>query len=151
MADKAGGHVRAGPDVSAACFEVPSAYEITARGRKLIGSAQSRRSGYVLQHGSLPLVGDIGRLVDILVLSDVERALLRQELTGRAGTLAQALGVGEDSEVVQFERVASSLCVGFRNVLNLSLQSGQPSAGELRRAAQLIREQFGNPQWTYHR
>ena len=41
--DKAAGTVRAGPNVSAACFEVPSAYEITAGGRKLLGSAQSRR------------------------------------------------------------------------------------------------------------
>jgi hypothetical protein len=105
----------------------------------------------VLQHGSLPLVGDIGRLVDILVLSDAERALLRQELTGRAGTLAQALNVGDESEMVQFEPVARSICMGFRSVLNLSLEPGQPSAGELRRAAELIREQFGNPQWTNHR
>ena len=31
-ADKAPGDIRAGPDVSAACFEAPSAYEITAGG-----------------------------------------------------------------------------------------------------------------------
>ncbi len=36
-ADKAAGSVRAGPDVSAACFEVPSAYEITARGPQTAG------------------------------------------------------------------------------------------------------------------
>ena len=77
--------------------------------------------------------------------------MLRQELTGRAGTLAQALNVGKENEMVQFEPVARSLCVGFRTVLNLTLDPGQPSAGELRRAAELIREQFGNPQWTHHR
>ena len=43
-ADKASGDTRVGTDVSAACFEVPSAYEITASGRKLLGSAQSRRA-----------------------------------------------------------------------------------------------------------
>ena len=39
-AEEAPGSNRAGPDVSAACFEVPSAYEITAGGRKILGSAR---------------------------------------------------------------------------------------------------------------
>jgi lipoate-protein ligase A len=149
--DKAGGGVRAGPDVSAACFEVPSAYEITAGGRKLIGSAQSRRAGYVLQHGSLPLIGDIGRLVDVLALPPAQATELRHELVSRAATLAEALGVAEDSPMVQFEYVTQALCRGFSATLNLALRPAQPSPDELRRAAQLIREQFANPAWTEHR
>src|SRR5579875_2954295 len=39
---------------SAACFDAGSAYEVAVGGRKLIGSAQVRRWGAVLQHGSLP-------------------------------------------------------------------------------------------------
>ena len=53
-ADKAPGSVRVSKDVSAACFEAPSAYEITAGPRKLMGSAQSRRAGYVLAPCSRP-------------------------------------------------------------------------------------------------
>src|SRR3972149_8392190 len=37
------------------CFEVPSDYEIALGGKKLVGSAQARRKGGLLQHGSLPL------------------------------------------------------------------------------------------------
>ena len=48
------------------CFEVPSDYEITLHGKKIIGSAQARRKGGVLQHGSLPLFGDIARITEIL-------------------------------------------------------------------------------------
>ncbi|MEP7357949.1 MAG: lipoate--protein ligase family protein, partial [Anaerolineales bacterium] len=52
------------------CFEVPSNYEITAglggQPRKLLGSAQVRKRGVVLQHGTLPLHGDISRIVDTL-------------------------------------------------------------------------------------
>ena len=103
-ADKAPATVRVGVDVSAACFEVPSAYEITAGGRKLMGSAQSRRAGYVLQHGSLPLVGDITRLIDVLVLEPDEAESLRHELAARACTLAAALGVTDDSADVTFSR-----------------------------------------------
>lgn len=151
IADKAGGDVRAGRDVSAACFEVPSAYEITAGGRKLIGSAQSRRAGYVLQHGSLPLVGDIGRLVDVLALDSAVAARLRRQLTGRACTLADALNLPPDAPQLRFETVAQALLEGFASLLNLDFKLGQPSAAELRRSARLIREQYANADWLAHR
>ena len=48
------------------CFEVPSDYEITIKGKKLIGSAQVRKQGGLLQHGSLPLCGDLGRICEVL-------------------------------------------------------------------------------------
>lgn len=150
-ADKAGGDVRAGPNVSAACFEVPSAYEITAYGRKLIGSAQSRRAGYVLQHGSLPLFGDIGRLIDVLALPDDERARLRQELMARATTLSEAMGVSADDPSLDFKHVAKAIIQGFSELLNLDFKPAQPSAAELRRTAELIREQYADAEWLAHR
>ncbi len=149
--DKAAGNVRTGPDVSAACFEVPSAYEITSNGRKLMGSAQSRRAGYVLQHGSLPLTGDITRLIDVLALPPDEAGALRVELGKRACTLAQALDVDDDDGRVAFEYVASKIVEGFGAELQLSFERAQPTSSEVRRAALLIREQFASPEWTNNR
>ena len=151
QADKAGGDVRVGPDVSAACFEVPSAYELTVQGRKLMGSAQSRRAKYVLQHGSLPLRGDITRLIDVLVLPPAERDLLRQQLADHACTLATALGVADEDPAVKFEQVAQAMVQGFATTLNLTFKPGVPSAQELQTAARLIREQYANPTWTESR
>ena len=150
-ADKAGADVRAGPDVSAACFEVPSAYEITVQGRKLMGSAQSRRAKYVLQHGSLPLVGDITRLIDVLVLEEAMRTRLRQQLAAHACTLATALGVADDAPAVAFDHVAQAMVQGFTEILALSFQRSTPTAQELQTAAQLIREQYANAAWTESR
>ncbi len=56
------------------CFEVPSTYEITVNGKKLIGSAQARRKEGVLQHGSLPLVGDLTRICQALVFENESSA-----------------------------------------------------------------------------
>lgn len=150
-AEKAPGDVRVGADVSAVCFEVPSAYEITVGTRKLMGSAQSRRAGYVLQHGSLPLVGDITRLIDVLALAPEQAATLRAELSGRACTLAQALGVADDSAGVAFEHVAAAMQTGFAAALQLDLQPGGLTAAEVRRSAQLIRTQFGSDAWNRDR
>lgn len=147
-ADKAPGDVRVGSDVSAVCFETPSAYEITAGGRKLMGSAQSRRANYVLQHGSLPLIGDITRLIDVLRLPADRAETLRSELRARACTLAQALGVDEESELVSFDHVARAMRRGFKTALTLDLQEGTLTMNEVRRSAVLIRTQFGNSAWN---
>jgi lipoyl(octanoyl) transferase len=150
-AEKAAGNVRTGPNLSAACFEVPSAYEITAGGRKLMGSAQSRRQGHVLQHGSLPLAGDITRLVELLALPPAEAAELRQQLSERACTLAQALDLAEDSPLLDFQRVAEAMAAGFAHALNLELQPAQLTPPEIRCAAELIRTRYASMEWTQHR
>ncbi len=150
-ADKAAGSVRAGPNVSAACFEVPSAYEILAGGRKLMGSAQSRRAGYVLQHGSLPLVGDITRLVEVLALEPQPKAALRAELAQRACTLASALGLPEDAPLLEFQHVAQAMAGAFEDELALRFQRAPLTPDELRRSAELIRTQFADDAWTGHR
>jgi lipoate-protein ligase A len=115
---------------SAACFEVPSAYEITAGGKKLMGSAQSRPAGRVLQHGSLPLVGDIARVADYLSFaSAAARAALRAHLAERATTLRDALG-----REVAFAEAAAALGDGFAAALRLDLAPAAVSDAELRAA-----------------
>lgn len=151
VANKAGARTRTPRDLSAVCFEAPSAYEITAGGLKLMGSAQSRRKGYVLQHGSLPLWGDITRLVDVLAVSPAEKERLRHQLPRLATTLAEALEVPHDSESLAFQRVSAAMAEGFASALEIDLQPGTISARELRRSAELIRTRFADPAWTRQR
>jgi lipoate-protein ligase A len=135
---------RAGPDASAACFEVPSAYEIVAGGRKLLGSAQNRRAGYVLQHGSLPLTGDLVRLIECLAAADdAERAILRESLADHAVTVAQVLG-----REVSFDEATEAMAAGMAEGLGIALLPGELSAAERESAAGLAREKYGHPSWT---
>ncbi|MBI4730987.1 MAG: hypothetical protein HY781_02470 [Chloroflexi bacterium] len=61
-------HVKpTGRTTNPVCFELPSTYESTGGGKKLVGSAQARGREGVLQHGSLPLTGDLGRVLQALV------------------------------------------------------------------------------------
>jgi len=122
--------------VSAACFEVPSAYEITVGDQKLMGSAQVRPQGRVLQHGSLPLQGDIARIVDYLRFgSEQEREALRTHLRERATTLGVAL-----ARPAEFAEVAEALAQGFAAALNLELEPGEPTLEELTAAERLLGE-----------
>jgi len=123
-------------NASAACFEVPSAYEITVAGRKLIGSAQTRPARRVLQHGSLPLYGDIARLVEYLAFeTEDERAELATRLRDHATTLSDALG-----HAISFAEAALALTTGFADALHLTLEPGEPTTTERAAAAALLAE-----------
>ncbi len=84
------------------CFDEPSAGEIVVNGRKLVGSAQWRHEGALLQHGSILLRDDqalIGRL-------------LREPRSApppAAATLADALG-----RPPEFAAVADALVAALR-------------------------------------
>jgi lipoate-protein ligase A len=132
-------------DVSAACFDAPSAYEVTVGGKKLVGSAQVRRKGAVLQHGSLPMQGDITRICCYLVVpSEERRQALRRELRARATSLELVLG-----RVVPFAQVVEALVKGFSEALNLHLEPGELSEHELALVQQFRREKYAPEAWNF--
>jgi lipoate-protein ligase A len=134
-------------DVSAACFDAPSAYEVTAGGKKLVGSAQVRRRGAVLQHGSLPLQGDITRICRYLVVpSEGRRQALRQELWARATSLELVL-----ERLVLFAQVVEALVRGFSEALNLYLEPGELSQHELALVQRFRREKYTAEAWNFRK
>lgn len=143
-AEEAPGTNRAGPDVSAACFEVPSAYEIVASTRKVLGSAQARRSTSVLQHGSLPLVGDLTRVVDCLTFNDeADREALRASLQGHAATVEELLG-----RIVTYEEAVDALVAGMAEALDIELVQGELTEQEQAWTRDLIRDKYQHDSWT---
>jgi len=127
------------------CFEVPSDYEITANGGKLIGSAQVRRFDGVLQHGSLPLGGDITRICDALVYDDDhQREVVRERVRRRAATLEDALHT-----VIPWERAARTMAGSFADTFNLEFDTTTGlTPDEQARAAELREEQYASESWN---
>ena len=126
------------------CFEVPSAYEIEAAGRKLIGSAQLRRQGAVLQHGTLPLWGDLTRICDALVFEDeAARANARAKLRQRAATVEELAG-----RPISWQEAAEAFVAGFHEALGLDLVPGEIKPSEQSRAEALRAERYAHPAWT---
>jgi lipoate-protein ligase A len=126
------------------CFEVPSTYEITVNGKKLIGSAQARKKEGVLQHGSLPLTGDLTRICQALAFeNESAREQAAQRLLERATTVEFALGVE-----VSWEKAAQAFIHAFEAQLGLSFEQGELSASESKRAEELLKEKYDHPSWT---
>ncbi len=129
------------------CFETPSDYEITVAGRKLVGSAQARRGGGLLQHGTLPLTGDITRICDVLVYADdAARERAMAHVAVRATTLEAALG-----RVVGWSEAAEAVSQGFRETFDLTLESGDYTAAEREETLRLAEQIYGTDSWTNRR
>jgi len=127
------------------CFEVPSNYEITVDGKKLVGSAQARRKNGVLQHGTLPLYGDLTRITYALAAPDeAARAADAQRLLSHAATVESILGYP-----VTWDEAARSMTGAFQDTFGLDLQPSPLSPAELQRAGELRDEKYAHPSWTY--
>jgi len=135
---------KTGRNRGAVCFEVPSHYEITVQGRKLIGSAQVRRKAGILQHGTLPLLGDVARICDVLVYDEEEaRKMARETVRERATTLSQALG-----RVVEWHSAAEAVVAGFETTFDLKLVSDELSLQERTIADELIESVYTRDSWN---
>ena len=129
---------------NAVCFEVPSTYEITVSGKKLIGSAQARKKEGVLQHGSLPLTGDLTRICQSLVFeNETARQNASQRLLARATTVESAL-----SRTVSWDTAARAFIRAFESQLGLCFEKGELSGDEIQRTEELVKEKYDHPSWT---
>ena len=119
------------------CFGAPSARELVVRGRKLAGSAQLRRRGAFLQHGSILLALD----------SELLAALLTP---GRAGarpatptSISELLG-----REASWDEVARAIVRGFGEALGADLEPGALTDEEAEEAERLRAWKYLDALWT---
>jgi lipoate-protein ligase A len=122
---------------AAPCFAEPARGELTLRGRKLVGSAQWRDRGAMLQHGSILVDDDQSSITTLLrepTAPTPAPATLRDAL-GRAPVMAE---------------VADAL---FRAVRALADPDAAPLEidGDLARAASEIAARYRDDAWTWRR
>ena len=144
--------------MSAVCFETPSHYEITVNGKKLVGSAQVRRKDGVLQHGTLPLYGDITRICDVLRYEGGEaREAVNRIVRERATTLESAQqemdlsGSFATASEEMWKLAADAVVRGFQDAFGIEFEAGSLTDDEYEHAAQLREEMFGNEGWIMRR
>jgi lipoate-protein ligase A len=143
--ERAQAHEASGTTSGPACFDKPSNYEVTALQRKLVGSAQKRGRGVVLQHGSLPLHGDVSRVrLGLRFESEDQRVTLEERLHQQATTLAEALA----GRAMSWRDSADAIRTGFEQTLNIEFEEIALNSAELSRAHQIRAEKYANDTWT---
>lgn len=126
--------------VSQPCFASLARWEVKCGGRKLIGSAQRRVRGAILQHGSLLIGSQHRRLLELLPPGGAEAA---RHLEGSSTCLQEWV-----NGPVDLGRLAGCLAEGFGRCLGVEMRPGTLSPAEARRAAELVELQYGDPAWN---
>lgn len=106
------------------CFDAVALHELALDGAKLVGSAQLRRDGILLQQGSIRLTPPDGE-------------------PSPTTSLEEALG-----RRVSRREIASALVEGFSCAWGVAFRRGRLTAEEEQLAQWLERQRYANPAWT---
>ncbi len=122
-----------------ACFEVPSSYEIVVGGRKVVGSAQVRRQGVILQHGAILLELDAPLLARALGFAPAAATRIAAKAVGLGDVLGRVPG---------YDEVCRAVAKGLETALGIRFETGRLTSEEVALARRLIREKYGRDSWN---
>jgi len=124
------------------CFGEPAPGEVVVNGRKLVGSAQARIGGILLQHGSLILSGD-QRILDAIAVGPLRAGSGDQE---PATSVSEILGREPAPQVVEL-----ALLDAFRTELGGKGWQQKALEPSVRREAERLRSRYASTEWTWRR
>lgn len=129
---------------SPACFDAPSWYEVTVDGKKIIGSAQVRKNGVVLQHGSIPLELDAEKLFTVLSFKSEEaRERSKAVFLRNATSVRASLG-----KPISFMDLSDALLNGLCEALGIRFEEGELEDKEREMVEELISTRYTKDAWT---
>jgi lipoate-protein ligase A len=111
--------------------------DVLVNGRKISGSAQSRRHGTVIQHGTLLVRNDYECMFKVLGSSK----RTKEEMT----SLTEELGVPPS-----IESIMEALAKGFSGTLDVEMVKGELTELEWTTANDLVRTRYGSREHTFH-
>lgn len=126
-----------------ASLDGPSIYNIVVGQLTILASAQLRQDNALMQHGSLPLTGDVTRIVNALFFDmPGQRIAVQLRLGRRAIELKTCLG-----QTKSFEEVSKALVEGLGEALDLTFTPGELTSAE-QSAVGPLREKYTLESWT---
>ncbi len=132
---------------SAACFDAPSWYEIVVNGKKIVGSAQSRKKRVILQHGSIPFSFDVDKFYNLLRFDDPAKKIRMKNIyMKKAASLLDVSG-----NKYSFEEGIQAFTKGFSQGLDVHLEPGELTEEEMDLVEELMENKYNNDKWTFRR
>ena len=116
--------------------------DIVVKGKKVSGSAQTRRKGVLLQHGTLLLDVDVDKMFCVLkVPSEKFKDKIIKDVKERVTSLAGTT----------FEEMASSLKTSFATRFDAKLLADTMSTEEINHAKWLAERKYNSREWNRRR
>jgi len=119
--------------------------DIVVNGKKISGSAQTRRYGNVLQHGTILISVDVKKMFSLLKvgpekISDKGIASAEERVT----SIEREVGSVDERELME------ALLKGFQDVMGLSFHEGALDTKE-REMAEEVRKKYVSREWNFKR
>jgi len=119
--------------------------DVILMGRKISGSAQTRRRRVILQHGTFMYNTDISKLaVALKIVPEKLKDKGAIKLEERVITLSKALG-----RKVEKEEVVEALIEGFAEALKVEFEKDNITREEMEIAERLAREKYSSRKWNF--
>ncbi|WP_173917100.1 biotin/lipoate A/B protein ligase family protein [Halobacillus sp. Marseille-Q1614] len=132
---------------SAVCFEEPSWYELIVDEKKAAGSAQTRKKGVILQHGSIPINVDESKLFDMFIYKNERIKQRAREAFGD-----KAVSINHILETpVSFEDTKAAFKNGFEKGLNIELKPFQLTDEQWAEVEGLAQNKYATDEWNFSR
>jgi len=154
-AEMAEGRVRAAGLDAGPCFDEPAAGEVTVAGRKLVGSAQARLEGAILQHGSLLIGPGQERLLALGVASGLTSAASRvgghSSVLAEGGRIRAPISLEEIlGEAPLWHNLVDAVVSGLSRVAGGEWYRGELTEAERVKARQFVKR-YAAAEWTWRR
>ncbi len=120
--------------------------DVQVNGKKISGSAQTRRWGSVLQHGTVLISPDVRQMFELLKVSPEKISdKFIASVYERVTTIEREIG-----RKPTFEEVREAILTGFEDSLNVKLNKGELTSEELDLAKKL-RPKYASDEWLRKR
>lgn len=133
--------------VGFSCFLDTSFYEISVKGKKLIGSAQKRWRNLFLQHGSIIISPSHTQLAGILRFNKEEERTGFINLHKEKSTSIEEERKSS-SDIIE---IKSAIKKGFEEGIGIKLFEEELTDFEKNEAQRLFKEKYGNDNWNLKR
>jgi len=130
-------------DFKSICFSIPSQYEVQVEGKKMVGSAQVRKGGVVLQHGSLLIKLEKDKLFSVFNFPSVQ---IREKLKSKfkATSLEEIL-----KRKIDFSELSNILPRGFEEEFGVRLVESKLTEPEEKIFQDLLENKYLTYEWNY--
>jgi len=132
-------------DFKSICFSSPSQYEVQVKGKKIVGSAQVRKGGIVLQHGSLLIKLEKEKLFSIFNFPSLS---IKERLKSRFKAISLEEVLGRE---ISFSELLEILPAGFEKEFGIRLVEGKLCKEEEEIARKLLENKYSTYTWNYQR
>jgi lipoate-protein ligase A len=119
---------------------------VSVNGRKISGSAQSHKSGILLQHGTLLVDVDLKKMFTFL---NVPWAKTCMEVVNVAEKKITSVKQ-ELASSVSMKEAYTALVKGFEKALKISLKEGELTSYEQKLAEKLCKEKYSTDEWNFN-